>query len=136
MQSFWKNKDDCFKPSYKGLGLISLPNLLLFQICIPLLAPLADLMLVFSIFWPDHSGGGSHMLLFYILFLVIDLLISLIAFRFEKLSPWKLVWIIPQRFVYRQLMYVILFKAINEAIKGRSQGWGVLQRSGRAQLTT
>ncbi|HSB91905.1 MAG TPA: glycosyltransferase, partial [Flavitalea sp.] len=137
MQSFWKNRAACFRLSYKGLGMVSLPNLLIFQICLPLLAPLADLMLIFGIFWNrGNTGGNNHMVLYYISFLVIDLLISIVAFRFEKLNPWKLVWLIPQRFVYRQLMYVIIYRAINEAIKGKSQGWGVLQRSGRAQLST
>jgi len=41
-----------------------------------------------------------------------------------------LFWLIPQRFVYRQLMYVILFKALRRAIKGESQSWGVLTRTG------
>src|SRR6201990_1464440 len=31
MQSFWKNKDACFNPKYKALGMLSLPNILLFQ---------------------------------------------------------------------------------------------------------
>ncbi|ULT46140.1 glycosyltransferase family 2 protein [Niabella defluvii] len=35
MQSFWKNKDACFNPKYKGLGIVSLPNILLFQIILP-----------------------------------------------------------------------------------------------------
>ncbi|MEP7259503.1 MAG: hypothetical protein ABI687_13970, partial [Flavitalea sp.] len=49
----------------------------------------------------------------------------------------KLLWIIPQRFMYRQIMYVILFRAIKNAIKGRAQGWGSLKRTGNVkQLKT
>jgi cellulose synthase/poly-beta-1,6-N-acetylglucosamine synthase-like glycosyltransferase len=31
MQSFWKNKDACFNPRYKALGMVALPNIL----CVP-----------------------------------------------------------------------------------------------------
>jgi hypothetical protein len=58
----------------------------------------------------------------------------LIAFSFEKEKMTKLIWLLPQRFVYRQLMYVILFRSISRAIKGEGQGWGVLKRTGNAQL--
>jgi hypothetical protein len=65
--------------------------------------------------------------------MAVDLLVSIIAFAFEKEKFSKLIWLIPQRFVYRQLMYVILFKAIRKAIKGESQGWGVLKRTGNVK---
>ena len=53
-----------------------------------------------------------------------------LAFSFEKEKLGKLVWLIPQRFAYRQIMYVVLFKAMSKAIKGESQGWGALKRTG------
>jgi hypothetical protein len=62
--------------------------------------------------------------------MVVDMLVSVIAFIFEKEKLTKLIWLIPQRFVYRQLMYVILFRALKRAIKGESQSWGVLTRTG------
>lgn len=137
MQSFWKNRDACFRPAFGGLGLVSLPNLLIFQVLLPILAPLADLMLVFSLFWNQGSGAANlHMALFYGSFLIVDLLVSITAFRYEKQALRDVWWIIPQRFVYRQLMYVVLYRSIRKAIKGEGQGWGVLNRTGRAQLTT
>lgn len=135
MQSFWKNRDACFNPAYKSLGMIALPNILLFQVLLPMLAPLADLMLIVSLVWNRHNPGSLHKIeLYYFTFMAIDLLVSVIAFAFEKENLKKLIWLIPQRFVYRQLMYVILFKAIGKAIKGESQGWGVLKRTGHVKL--
>jgi poly-beta-1,6 N-acetyl-D-glucosamine synthase len=131
MQSFWKNRDACFQPKYKSLGLVALPNILIFQILLPILAPLADVMLLFSLVWNRHNPGSLHKItLFYIIFLLVDMLVGLLAFSFEKEKPGRLIWILPQRFVYRQLMYIILFRAIKKAIKGESQGWGVLKRTG------
>lgn len=134
MQSFWKNRDAMFNPRYKSLGMIALPNILLFQILLPILAPLADLMLVVSLIWNRTNPDSLHKIgLYYLVFLVVDILVSVVAFAFEGERFSKLIWIIPQRFVYRQLMYVILFKSLRNAIKGESQGWGVLKRTGNVR---
>jgi len=135
MQSFWKNKDACFNPRFKALGMVALPNLLLFQLLMTLFAPLADLLFFFSIGWSWDDPESLHkLLLFYGLFLLVDVMVSLIAFSFEKEKIYKLIWLIPQRFVYRQLMYIILFKSIAKAIKGELQGWGSLKRTGNVEL--
>lgn len=136
MQSFWKNRDACFNPRYKGLGLVSLPNILLFQIILPVIAPLADLLFFISIFYNRHDPASEgQILLYYGLFLLIDVVVAVIAFRFERQKNyWKLLWLLPQRFVYRQLMYIVLFRAIRRAIKGEGQGWGNLKRTGNVVL--
>nr|HPZ89436.1 glycosyltransferase family 2 protein [Flavihumibacter sp.] len=134
MQAFWKNKDACFNPKYGALGMLALPNIFLFQLLLPLLAPLADLMLVFSLIWNRNDMQSMHkIVLFYGLFLLVDVFVSLLAFYFEKEKISKLVWLIPQRFVYRQLMYYTLFKSIRKAIKGEGQGWGALRRTGHVK---
>lgn len=134
MQAFWKNKDACFNPAYKSLGLFSLPNILLFQIILPIIAPLADVMLIVSLIWSHNNPNSLHKIEFYyIVFFSVDILVSIIAFAFEKEKFSKLIWLIPQRLVYRQLMYVILFRSIKKALKGESQGWGSLKRTGNVK---
>lgn len=134
MQSFWKNRDACFNPKYKALGMVALPNVLLFQIILPMLAPLADIMLVLSLIWNRHDPASMHKItLYYLIFFAVDVLVSIVAFAFEREKFGKLVWLIPQRLVYRQLMYFILFKALRKAIKGESQGWGILKRTGNVK---
>ena len=135
MQSFWKNRDACFNPKHRALGMIALPNLLLFQILMPIIAPIADILFFFSIAWSWRDPASMQkLLLFYGLFLLVDVAVSVMAFSFQKEKFRKLVWLIPQRFVYRQLMYVILFRSISRAIKGAGQGWGVLKRTGNVEL--
>src|SRR5207253_2373078 len=134
MQAFWKNRDACFNPAYKGLGLFSLPNILLFQIILPIIAPLADLMLIISLIWNRHDPESLHKILFYyLLFFAVDIFVSIIAFTFEKEKFTKLFWLISQRIAYRQLMYVTLFRSIKKALKGESQEWGVLKRTGNVK---
>ena len=135
MQSFWKNRDACFNPKYKSLGMVALPNILLFQVLLPMLAPVADLIFFLSIAWSWNDPASLHKIeLYYGLFLLVDVSVSIIAFAFEKEKLWKLILLIPQRFAYRQLMYVVLFKSIARAIKGEGQGWGVLKRTGNVVL--
>lgn len=134
MQAFFKNKDACFDPKYKGLGMVALPNILIFQIILPIFAPLADLVLIVSLIWNHNNPDSLHKIgIYYIVFMFVDVLVSIVAFVFEKEKLSKLLWLIPQRFIYRQLMYVILFKAIRKSIKGESQGWGVLKRTGNVK---
>ncbi|MBS1571943.1 MAG: glycosyltransferase [Bacteroidetes bacterium] len=133
LQCFWKHKDALFRKQYKNFGKVALPNILLYQILLPFLAPLADLLLVVSLIL---SGLGIivadpiHIIVYYLIFSIVDIAGAALAFAFEKEKFSKLIWMIPQRLVYRQLMYYILLKSFQKAIKGELQNWGVLNRTG------
>lgn len=137
MQSFWKNRDACFNIKFKSLGMVALPNILIYQIILPFFAPLADLLFIFSMVWNWNDPGSLGKLLFYYLvFMLVDIMTSVLAFSFEKEKLKYLFWLIPQRFVYRQLMYVILFRSMKKAIQGEGQGWGILKRTGSVQTVS
>ena len=139
MQCFWKHRDAAFNPGYKNFGMVALPNILIFQIILPFLSPLADIILVFSL---TAAGFGiiqssiGHILFYYLIFTLVDVAGAALAFAFEKENFKKLIWLIPQRLIYRQLMYYILIKSFNRAIKGELQGWGVLKRTGNVKQVT
>ncbi len=126
MQSFWKNKDALFNKKYKFFGMVGMPNILIFQIILPLFSPIADLMMIIGLLG-DHR---EKILLYYVAFVIIDFVVGVIAFWMEKEDYKKLIYIIPQKFVWRQLMYYVLFKSIRRAVKGELSGWGVLKRTG------
>ena len=65
--------------------------------------------------------------------MLVDAAVSILAFSYEKEKLGKLVWLIPQRFIYRWLMYYVLFKSFRKAIKGELQHWGVLKRTGNVK---
>ena len=50
MQSFWKHRGNMFVRRNPNLGWIVLPNMLIFQLVLPLLSPLVDITLIFSLF--------------------------------------------------------------------------------------
>ena len=63
-------------------------------------------------------------LIFFALFMLIDLFTCVVAFSLEKGEDWTLLApVIIQRFYYRQMMYIVLFSALKEAVRGRPVGW-------------
>ena len=138
MQSFWKHRDAVFNRRYRNFGMVALPNILIFQMILPFLAPLADFVLAISLL---AAGLGiiqsslSHIILYYLIFTLVDVAGAALAFAFEKEDFRKLLWMLPQRLVYRQLMYYILIKSFVKALKGELQAWGVLKRTGNVKQT-
>ena len=129
MQTFWKNRDMLFSSRNKALGWIALPNILLFQYIIPSIIPLADLMMLIGL----RFGNAARIGKYYLIFLLVDLGVAILAFSFEKEKLIKLVWLIPQRLVWRWLLWYVLFKSFRRAIKGELQNWGVLKRTGNVK---
>jgi cellulose synthase/poly-beta-1,6-N-acetylglucosamine synthase-like glycosyltransferase/peptidoglycan/xylan/chitin deacetylase (PgdA/CDA1 family) len=137
LQAVWKHRDAVGKPRYGTLGWIAIPNIFLFQIILPLVSPVIDLLFILSIalwglaqlriarlpqLWTLQDVERS--LVFFAIFMLIDLLTCVVAFALEKNEDWTLLApLILQRFYYRQMMYVVLFRALKEAIQGRPVGW-------------
>lgn len=129
MQTFWKNRDALFNPRFKALGWLALPDILLFKYVIPVFAPLADFMMLVGLL----TGNAGKLGFYYLVFMIVDAAIAALAFLFEKEPVWKLIWLLPQRLIYRWLMLVVLFRAYRRAIKGELQHWGVLKRTGNVK---
>jgi peptidoglycan-N-acetylglucosamine deacetylase len=137
LQAVWKHRDATGKFRYGTLGLVTIPNIFLFQILLPLVSPVIDLLFLLSLalwglgqiqiarlpqLWSAHDVERS--LIFFALFMLIDLFTCVIAFALEKHEDWTLLApLIIQRFYYRQMMYVVLFRALREAVRGRPVGW-------------
>jgi cellulose synthase/poly-beta-1,6-N-acetylglucosamine synthase-like glycosyltransferase len=138
LQSFWKHGDTLLRPKYGTLGWIALPNIFVFQLALPLISPIIDLLFLGSVvIWaleklhvswlPQIHSSTDDLLrsvLFFLGFLLIDVLTCVLAFALERKEDWTLlVPVLLQRFYYRQLMYVVLFRSVKEAVSGRPVGW-------------
>ncbi len=137
LQSFWKHGDTLLRPKYGTLGWIALPNIFVFQLVLPLISPVIDLMFFGSLFlwglaqfrvtrlpqlWTTADVEKS--VFFFLGFLLIDILTCMLAFALERKEDWTLlIPVLLQRFYYRQLMYVVLFRSVKEAVSGRPVGW-------------
>lgn len=137
LQSFWKHGDTLFRPRYGTLGSVALPNIFIFQLLLPLVSPVIDLMFLGSILlwglaqlhiarFPQlwTTADVQRSVLFFVGFLLIDILTCVVAFALESKEDWTLlIPVLLQRFYYRQLMYVVLFRSVKEAVSGRPVGW-------------
>ncbi len=128
-----------------ALGWVALPNIVIFQILLPLVSPLIDIMFAVGTIWysiqkhfhPDSTDPASfHKLVaFFFAFLVIDFIASAIAFALERRRDddkedvllLSQVWL--QRFAYRQLFSIVLFKTLKRALEGRKFAWDKLERT-------
>ena len=129
MQTFWKNRDALLNWKYRWLGYAALPNILIFQYIIPFVIPLADFFMIVGLFTGNASKIGGY----YLVFMIVDLLVALLAFCFEREKLSRLVWLIPQRLIWRWLTWLVLFRAVRRALKGELQHWGVLKRTGNVK---
>jgi len=137
LQSFWKHSDTLFRPKYGTLGWVALPNIFVFQILLPLFSPVLDLLFLGSLVLWGLAGlhitqipqlwtaaDVQHSVVFFLGFLLIDVLTCVIAFALERHEDWTLlIPVLLQRFYYRQLMYIVLFRSVKEAVSGRPVGW-------------
>ena len=140
LQTVWKHRDVWFKKKYGALGFFSAPNVIIFQILFPLISPLMDLMMILSIVWAawqshyhpiDYASlhAFRKVFIYYMFFLVIDMLTAAIPFILEHKEDWMLIiWLPLQRFYYRQLMYYVAIKSVVTLARGRLVGWGKFER--------
>ena len=129
MQTFWKNRDALMNWKYRWLGWAALPNILIFQYIIPFVIPLADFFMIVGLL----TGNASKIAGYYLVFMLVDLLVALLAFSFERENLVRLLWLIPQRLIWRWLTWLVLFRAVRRALKGELQHWGVLKRTGNVK---
>jgi len=128
MQSFWKHRDLLFNIKKMNIGWIVLPNLLIFNFIIPLFSPIVDILFVAGLF----SHNAEEYVLFYLIYYVIDCIISTLAYRYDnrKFTIKTALMLFVQRFVYRQLLFWVLLKSFLRALKGELVSWGILKRTG------
>lgn len=145
-QACFKHRDAFLNPKNGLLGFVTFPNIILFQILLPLISPILDLFVIITIFslwitWAQHPedillGPLLSVLFYYFIFLIFDYLIAGLAFLLEKKEDWSLlVWLLLQRFYYRQLMYYIAIKSIISSVRGGSVGWNHLERKSTVKIT-
>lgn len=139
LQCMWKHRDALFRPRYGVLGFLSMPNVWIFQILFPLISPVMDLMLIWSLISAllerlEHPSEYAitnlkQVVFYYALFLAVDWMAAAFAFMMEKRERWRLLWwLLLQRFCYRQVMYYVMVKSVATAARGALVGWGKLER--------
>ncbi len=127
MQSLWKHRHAIVERGSSGhIGRVGLGLTALFQIVLPLLAPMVDIYLVYGLLFLDPVVTAVA----WASVLVIQLGIGAVAFRLDG-EPMRALWLLPaQQLVYRQLMYAVLIQSIATAVAGVALRWQKLPRTG------
>jgi cellulose synthase/poly-beta-1,6-N-acetylglucosamine synthase-like glycosyltransferase/peptidoglycan/xylan/chitin deacetylase (PgdA/CDA1 family) len=131
MQAMWKHRHAVVERGTSGrFGRRGLPFLALFQVALPLFAPLFDILSVYGLFFFNTLAtvaAWSAMLL-------IQFVTAVVAFRLDK-EKLRALWALPlQQFVYRQMMYLVIIQSTVTAVSGTRLRWHKLHRTGQAAI--
>jgi cellulose synthase/poly-beta-1,6-N-acetylglucosamine synthase-like glycosyltransferase/peptidoglycan/xylan/chitin deacetylase (PgdA/CDA1 family) len=124
---YWHRRSVIERGGAGRLGRRALPYLLLFQVLLPLLAPVVDIaaiyVLMFNPVRAAYMWGGL---------LLLQGVTAVIALRLDR-EPLRVLWSLPlQQVVYRLLMYLVLVQSMVTAAAGARLPWHKLRRSGHA----
>lgn len=127
MQAMWKHRAALVQGGPAGkLGRRGIGYLLLFQVLLPMLAPVVDVFAVYGLLFLDPLPVVAV----WAGFLLVQVVMAAYAFRLdgERLSP---LWALPlQQVVYRQLMYLVVFQSAFTALAGVRLRWQRMERYG------
>jgi cellulose synthase/poly-beta-1,6-N-acetylglucosamine synthase-like glycosyltransferase len=130
MQAMWKHRAALRERN--GLGRVGLPYLLLFQVLLPLLAPAIDIFGLYGLLFLDPVSVAGY----WVAFNAFQVLLGAYAFELDGESRRPL-WAMPiQQFVYRQLMYLVVFESVASALAGTRLRWHKLTRTGEVVVGT
>ncbi len=147
LQCLWKHRSATFR--YGWFGGLALPTLWVFQIGAQVIAPLVDLQLVLAaVGWvmswiaslqhvevmPTSDSPVLLVATIYVAFLALEIAAGWLAYAFDNEDKRDL-WLLPtQRVVYRQIMYIVVWRALMRAFGGAGQAWGKLARTGGVHM--
>ncbi|WP_328988919.1 bifunctional polysaccharide deacetylase/glycosyltransferase family 2 protein [Kribbella sp. NBC_01245] len=127
LQAMWKHRGALVQRGAAGkLGRRGLGYLLLFQVLLPLLAPVVDVFAIYGLIFLDPV----RIMALWLAFVALQAAMGLYAFRLDGESPGPL-WSLPlQQFVYRQLMYLVVIQSVFTALAGSRLRWQRMERYG------
>ncbi len=132
MQSVWKHRRAILRRSEGAIGRFGLPYLVLFQIALPLLAPLIDVFALYGILFLDPLP----VIAYWVGFNLLVLGQAAYAFHLDR-ERTRVLWALPlQTFVYRQLMYLVVLQSVASAVQGLRLRWQHVERSGDIDVAT
>jgi len=142
LQCLWKHRSILRTRSPSGLAFVGMPQAWMFQIVFAMISPLIDLALAVSIIgtivrtwqhgWAQTQTDVLRMGVYWVGFTLIDVACGWVAYRLDvREKHYPAILLLAQRFVYRQLMYGVVIRAVGAATAGLGIGWGKIERTGR-----
>ena len=128
IQSIWKHRQALWRRG--GFGRRAIGYLAVFQVALPLAAPLIDLFAIYSIVFLDPFP----ILGFWLAFNLFQLVIAWVSFGCDGESR-RVLWALPlSQLVYRQVMYLVVIDAVISALMGTRLSWKRVKRTGDVRI--
>ncbi|WP_189591424.1 glycosyltransferase [Streptomyces massasporeus] len=129
LQAMWKHRGALLGRGPAGrFGRRGLTYLALFQVALPLLAPVIDVYALYGVLFRDPWESAAV----WFAFLGVQIVCSGYALRLDG-EPVRALWSMPfQIVVYRQLMYLVVIQSLVALLLGSRLRWQRMQRSGTA----
>ncbi|MGW0368517.1 glycosyltransferase [Streptomyces coeruleorubidus] len=129
LQAMWKHRGALLGMGPAGrFGRRGLTYLALFQVALPLLAPVIDVYALYGVLFRDPWESAAV----WFVFLGVQIVCSGYALRLDG-EPVRALWSMPfQIVVYRQLMYLVVIQSLVALLLGSRLRWQRMKRSGTA----
>jgi hypothetical protein len=129
MQAMWKHRRALVERGPAGrLGRRGLGYLLLFQVLLPLSAPMVDVYGLYGLFFLPLGKVA----VVWAGFVGVQMFTAGLALRLDR-ERYGPLWSLPlQQIVYRQLMYLVVFQSTVMALLGGRLSWHRMVRTGAA----
>ncbi|SOR79883.1 glycosyltransferase [Streptomyces chartreusis] len=129
LQAMWKHRGALLGTGPAGrFGRRGLTYLALFQVALPLLAPVIDVYALYGVLFRDPWESAGV----WFAFLGVQIVCSGYALRLDG-EPVRALWSMPfQIVVYRQLMYLVVIQSLVALLLGSRLRWQRMKRSGTA----
>ncbi|WP_432930456.1 bifunctional polysaccharide deacetylase/glycosyltransferase family 2 protein [Microbispora sp. CA-135349] len=124
LQAIWKHRGAVLER--RPFGRRCLGYLTLFQVILPLLAPVVDVMALYGLL----VGDPLPVVAVWAGFVAVQALTGWYALRLDAERASAL-WVLPlQQLVYRQLMYLVVIQSVATAVLGARLRWHSVRREG------
>ncbi|MCZ4508093.1 glycosyltransferase [Streptomyces sp. ActVer] len=129
IQSMWKHRGAVREMGVAGrFGRRGLTYLALFQVALPLLAPVIDVFALYGVLFLDPLTSAGV----WFGFMAVQLVCAGYALKLDGERVRTLWWMPFQLVVYRQLMYLVVIQSVVAVLLGSRLKWQRMKRSGTA----
>jgi cellulose synthase/poly-beta-1,6-N-acetylglucosamine synthase-like glycosyltransferase len=146
LQCAVRHSDMILRREPRALALYSLPSIFLFNLALPVISPLMDLLMIWGItrgvmevmYHPASFDLRDQVaaVLTYLVFIMLDAVLSVVAFSREPSESKRLLLYLPfQRLCDRQVLCLVALRVIFACVRGDAQGWNKLGRAGSVDTT-
>ncbi len=127
LQAMWRHRGTMLQRGAGGrFGRRGVGYLLLFQVLLPIFAPVVDVFALYGVVFLDPG----RIIAVWLAFLAVQMFTAFIAFRLDE-EPTRPILSMPlQQFVYRQLMYLVVIQSVVTALSGARLRWQRMDRYG------